>query len=687
MKVKIKIHIKRLYIIIALLLWGTGWYPSSLLAQYMAEKIQDQGDDANRMVWVIMGDGYTSLEMDDFHQDIDRIIDEFFKTSPWNEYKEFINIYRIDVISNESGADHPSYDIYVDTVFDATYDTYGISRLLTVNDASALEIASSVPSFDAVMVLVNDETYGGSGGTTIVFSDHESAGRIALHEAGHLLGDLADEYETPYPGYPEGDSEPNVTYQTEREYIPWIEWIEADTPLPTPNSGDSYGVGLYEGARYLSTGIYRPDHNCLMRSLGVPYCPICAEALVVNLHNYVDPIDRYLPDEENVFLSSDSGLSQFKIELVNSASTEMAINWEVDGVIKEGEYGTTFTVDESRITQGKHNVKVLVSDYTSLVRNDPQDLLLSSRSWYIEKESASGVISGKVVNEVTNRGIADVVVASEGGYYSTTTGVDGSYHLSPVEEGFYTISASGTIYSTDTKTDIEVIDGEITAVNFSLSPLYSMYSISGQIRGDVKEGMTVDLKKGDETYLSSKTDSEGNYSFKGVETGSYTVVPNLSTYLFTPLNYTLSIEDKDITNINFDVLLETCPATVALKDQPGFLLASLRELQSTVFAKSELGRKYTSLYYRHAPEIAGHIIGHDEIREGALELILRIMPDITSLLAGEKIRMGSELVEEVEDFLDNLENYASPELKTITNMVKKDMGNDTVLYKLGVMSQ
>ena len=52
--------------------------PYPILARFLVEKIEDHGNDANRMVWVIMGDGYTSFQLDDFHQDVECIINEFF---------------------------------------------------------------------------------------------------------------------------------------------------------------------------------------------------------------------------------------------------------------------------------------------------------------------------------------------------------------------------------------------------------------------------------------------------------------------------------------------------------------------------------------------------------------------------------------------------------------------------------
>ena len=64
--------------------------------------------------------------------------------------------------------------------------------------------ARNVPTYDYIFVMVNDTTYGGSGGVVSTFSVNELAGEIGLHEFGHSFAGLADEYTTPYPGYPAG---------------------------------------------------------------------------------------------------------------------------------------------------------------------------------------------------------------------------------------------------------------------------------------------------------------------------------------------------------------------------------------------------------------------------------------------------------------------------------------------------
>ena len=684
MKRKIQYNTTRLYFSLLIILFVLFFNPYHVLADFNVEKIEDHGSDENRMVLVIMGDGYTSLQLDDFHQDVDQIINEFFSISPWIEYRNFINIYRIDVISNESGADHPSSNIYVDTALDATYDTYGISRLLTANDAKVFDYIYLVPSFDAVMVVVNDPQYGGSGGATMVLSNHEKSGRIALHEAGHLIAGLADEYETPYPGYPDGDSEPNVTYQTEFDYIPWKNWIENGTPLPTPETYREYDVGIYEGARYRSTGIYRPTENSIMRSLSAPYGPINSEAVILNLYNYVDPIDDYIPDLNSVFLSSDTSILKFKVDLVNPGTETMGITWEIDGFIQENEIGENLSLDVSTLKKGQHDVKVMVADYTSLVRNDPQSLLLSSRTWRFDKESKSGVISGTVVNSNTVRGVEGALVETDGGEYSTTTGPDGSFSLSSVSEGIYSITVTNERYSTYSKSDINIADGENIKIIIALEPIFNAYSITGQISGDVNEGF-VNLKKEEEILLTSEIKSDGSYAFNGVENGFYTVIPDIERSVFTPSSHEVEITDENLSNVDFKAIDESCPAQVAFEDDSSSLNL-LRSFRNKVLAKNKMGRKYTNLYYKHATELTTLVISHEEIREDIRELVLDSIPAITTILKDKEVTLDSEKMEEIEYLIDRLESYASPELKKTLNMIKKDIRKKEVLQKLGVAS-
>ena len=359
--------------------------PSQVLSQFRTHKIIDNGSDFNKLVWVIMGDGYTESQLDDFHFDAIEVLFSVLLTPPWLNYISYLNVYLIDVTSDESGADHPYHEIYVDTALDASYSSHKTERLLMVDDAKALDVASLIPTFDMAMVLVNDDQYAGSSGSTVVISNHWLAGRIALHELGHFIGGLADEYENSRTVFPEGDLEPNLTCETERDKIPWNRWINPMTPLPTPDIM-SWVVGLFEGAIYMSTDIYRPRHVCMMRNILVPYCEVCTEAIILNIYNYVDPIRNYIPSESIVTFSPDEVL-QFKVTLERPLLHPLAVNWELDGHMLRGENRDTLYLDCSNLREGVHTLKVHVMDKTSLVRNDPHHLLSSSHTWIMKGNS------------------------------------------------------------------------------------------------------------------------------------------------------------------------------------------------------------------------------------------------------------------------------------------------------------
>ncbi len=70
-------------------------------------KIRDTGPDGSRLVLVVMGDGYVQSELDSgkFAQDTVETLAAFETASPWDQMLNATNVYRIDVASNQSGAD------------------------------------------------------------------------------------------------------------------------------------------------------------------------------------------------------------------------------------------------------------------------------------------------------------------------------------------------------------------------------------------------------------------------------------------------------------------------------------------------------------------------------------------------------------------------------------------------------
>src|SRR6185369_3486309 len=200
------------------------------------ETIINNGSAENRVDIAILGDGYTSAQMDKYKTDVQAAMTLFFNNEPFHEYRNFFNVHRVDVVSGESGADHPERGVSVNTALDATYNCSGIQRLVCVNVGKVFTILGNSlnPSQrDIVIVIVNDPEYGGSGGSVAVTSTHVEVIELILHELGHSFGLLADEYGGPPPPACNNTIEPsaaNATKANERSLIKWNHWIDASTP-------------------------------------------------------------------------------------------------------------------------------------------------------------------------------------------------------------------------------------------------------------------------------------------------------------------------------------------------------------------------------------------------------------------------------------------------------------------------
>ena len=361
--------------------------------------IRNHGDPANRLDLVILGDGYTASELGKYAADVEAFVHGVFAQGPFDEYQRYFNVHRVDVTSTQSGADHPESQVFVDTAFDATYNCAGIQRLICVDVSKVNAVLSqSVPvnSRDLVVVLVNDPAYGGSGGALAVASVHPLVVELILHETGHTLGLLADEYGGPPPPACYAPYEPaavNATKETARELIKWRHWIDAATPIPTWWAVPAV-PGLYQGAMYCDAGLYRPTFDSKMHSLGAAFEQINVEQLVKRIYNWVAPIDSVQPAGSALTLSQ--GQQQvFHVDGPVPVNHSLDIVWMVDDQAVHS--GDTWTLNAAALTVGAHAVAVLVSDPTPLVRRDPANILTESWSWNV---TVTGQGQGQIFADV-----------------------------------------------------------------------------------------------------------------------------------------------------------------------------------------------------------------------------------------------------------------------------------------------
>lgn len=81
----------------------------------------------------------------------------------------------------------------------------------------------------------------------------------------------------------------------------------------------------------------------------------------------------------------------------------------------------------------------------------------------------TGTVSGTVTEAATGEPLPGVNVVLVGLQKGSSTGVDGTYQITGVEPGTYDVKASFIGYEAQTKTGVEVVDGETSTVDFSLA--------------------------------------------------------------------------------------------------------------------------------------------------------------------------------------------------------------------------
>jgi len=344
---------------------------------------------------VFLSEGYTSGQLAQFLVDATNAANLFLANQPFAEYRTYFNAFAIAVPSVESGSDHPISGLSKNTYFNSTYGWSDYIMSIPPNEfdpdynngqgeVDAL-INTYMPEADLAVLLVNDAAIGGSDtfGTIAIVAVNSSLGDILVHESGHALANLGDEYSTPYPGFPDIE-EPNTTRETNRTAIKWNAWISTNTPVPTPPTSQ-YGnaVGLFEGAHYHATGWYRPRLNCRMASPFTEFfCEVCSEALVLSLYRQVRPIDFFTPAATNLPVTSTQALS-FALTVLQPAGHALSVQWLTNGTAIAGATNPVLTLLPTALGNGTNAVTGRVTDLTPMVRTDTSNLLGQTLTWTV----------------------------------------------------------------------------------------------------------------------------------------------------------------------------------------------------------------------------------------------------------------------------------------------------------------
>lgn len=308
--------------------------PADIKHTYNVFPVMENGPAETKLDLVFLGDGYTAEEMPKFRNDVKRITDALFSIEPYKSRKMEFNVRAVETPSPVSGVSRPHPGVFKRTPLSVHYSSFDSERYaLTYDNRTIRDVASAVP-YEFTIILMNERTYGGGGIYKLyvtMAADNAFYEYLVVHELGHHLAALADEYYTSSVSY-EMDSkvtvepwEMNITALLDKNNLKWKNLVAKDTPLPTPwdkEKFDKFGmeiqkkrgemrkqkvkeelmedffrkqlikekemiskmkykdkVGAFEGAGYMAKGLYRSSVNCVMYTRDLKFCPVCQQAI------------------------------------------------------------------------------------------------------------------------------------------------------------------------------------------------------------------------------------------------------------------------------------------------------------------------------------------------------------------------------------------------------------------------
>ena len=392
--------------------------------------IQVTGEAEDRLNLILLGDGYTAEELDDFRADVDRNLATLWTVEPFRSYRNYLNIYALEIVSGQTGirCDPENTprggDMAKDTPLRLWFSLLGEpggcadpnargiqygpapagsppgtpngnqQRTMYLETYVAPELGIPADSQNLqTLALANTQTYGGIGGVHATTSGGSPQGPlISVHELGHSTGNnYPDEY--PYllrgvPGGPHPGGEPsafNHTTQSEQEMLEsktkWWRWLGEES-----ESGGT--IGVYESGLQKSSGVYRPSRHSMMRWLGYYFDQIGREHMVGRISGMRFADAMPLPS----LAQGEVGPTDVVwVEPMHPQYHELDVTWRINGeVVPDTHNSANLELAQLGVTAGD-TIQVTVSDPTEFVR-DPElangPRMTQTREWTVGRPLA-----------------------------------------------------------------------------------------------------------------------------------------------------------------------------------------------------------------------------------------------------------------------------------------------------------
>lgn len=184
----------------------------------------DNGPSENRIDLVFMGDGYTEAEKEKFDQDMQRLIDDLFRSKTFSSYLPIFNVHTVFEPSNDSGIGrrYPK-----DTAYELYRSGNTLRAIFPGNERNIRDACYSAPGCDYPIVIANDDFYGGLGGEFAISTRSRTSGSLVLrHELGHNFGKVGEEYD--------GGSVFGANSSRNLRSLSWKHWLTSPETLTQP---------------------------------------------------------------------------------------------------------------------------------------------------------------------------------------------------------------------------------------------------------------------------------------------------------------------------------------------------------------------------------------------------------------------------------------------------------------------
>ena len=248
--------------------------------------LQKMGNDRENLVLLLLGDGYTQDQQQQFLQEAREQLRRLMALEPYSRLAHRINVYAVPAVSNEAGLS--SEDNKLDTYFGLT-TRYETKTIVFRNDVGGAAKVDAIRAdlerlcldegafVDNIHMFVNTGAKVGSAHGIYSFSKGGAEDYAMAHELSHSVGKLGDEY-----GY--ATDFPNVSGT---DNIKWKEMMGYRSIIAEP--GNASGV------------LIPTKFKCNMYQSDLPFCEVCRLALVRRMFatgKIQNGMDLYVADPE-----------------------------------------------------------------------------------------------------------------------------------------------------------------------------------------------------------------------------------------------------------------------------------------------------------------------------------------------------------------------------------------------------